>query len=121
MLSSLILLKEKKSRVIKTRSCANLNPQREHIMKEEAAAPTVALESVFITSTIDAKESRKVVTVDIPGAFLHTDNNDYVMMKMVGTLAELMVNTTQSYTNSMKYWRKAGQCSIYNCKKPYMA
>ena len=45
------------------------------------------------------KESRKVVTVDIPGAFLHTDNEDYVIMEMVGTLVELMVKTTQSYNN----------------------
>jgi hypothetical protein len=74
-------------------SCANGNPQREHITKEEATAPTAALKSVFITSTIDAKESRKVVTVDIPGAFLHADNEDYIIMKMVGTLAELMVKT----------------------------
>ncbi len=64
-LSSLIFLKEKKSGVIKARSCANGNPQREHITKKEAAVPTVALKSVFITSTIDAKESRKVVMVDM--------------------------------------------------------
>ncbi len=51
------------------------------------------LESVFITSTIDAKESRKVVTIDIPGVFLHANDDDYVIMKMVGTLAELMVKT----------------------------
>ncbi len=82
-LSSLNFLKEKKSRVIKARSCTNENPQREHIAKEEAAALTVALKSVFIASTIDAKESRNVVTVDIPGAFLHVDNEDYVTMKMV--------------------------------------
>ena len=64
--------------------------------KEEATystSDTVALESVFITSTIDAKESRKVVTIDIPGAFLHANNDDYLIMKMVGTLAELMVKT----------------------------
>ncbi len=93
VLTSLIFLKEKKSGVIKVHSCANGNPQREHIAKEEVAAPTVALESVFITLTIDAKESKKVVTVDMPGAFLHADNKDYVIMKMVGTLAELMVKT----------------------------
>ena len=99
-LSSLIFLKEKKSGVIMARSCTNRNPQREHIAKKEVAAPTIALESVFITSTIDAKESTKVVTVDIPGAFLHADNKDcvimkmdYIIMKMVGTLAELMVKT----------------------------
>jgi hypothetical protein len=48
---------------------------------------------MFITSTIDAKESRKVVTIDIPGAFLRANNDDYVIMKMVGMLAELMVKT----------------------------
>ncbi len=92
-LSSLIFLKEKKNGTIKARSCANGSVQREHVAKEEAAAQTVGLDSVFITSTIDAKENRKVVTIDIPGAFMHADNEDYVIMKMVGTLAELMVKT----------------------------
>jgi hypothetical protein len=92
-LSSLIFLNKKKSGVIKARSCANESPQIEHIAKEEGAAPTVALKSVFILSTIDAKESRKVVTVDLLGAFLHADNKGYVIMKMVGMLAELMVKT----------------------------
>jgi hypothetical protein len=31
--------------------------------------------------------------MDIPGAILHADNKDYVIMKMVGTLAELMAKT----------------------------
>ncbi len=92
-LSSLIFLRQKKNGAVKARSCANGNPQREHITKEESAAPMVALDSVFLTSTIDAKENREVVTIDIPGAFLHADNEDYVIMKMVGTLAELMVKT----------------------------
>jgi hypothetical protein len=33
------------------------------------------------------------VTIDIPGAFLHANNEDYAIMKMVSTLAELMVKT----------------------------
>jgi hypothetical protein len=77
-LSLLILLRQKKNGAVKVRSCANGNPQREHIAKEkeEAAAPTVALELVFLTSTIDAKENREVVTINISGAFLHADNED---------------------------------------------
>ncbi len=43
--------------------------------------------------TIVVKENREVVTINIPGAFLHADNEDYVIMKMVGTLVELMVKT----------------------------
>ena len=34
-----------------------------------------------------------MATIDIPGAFLHADNEEYVIMKLVGTLAELMVKT----------------------------
>jgi hypothetical protein len=61
------------------------------VAKEEAVAPTVALESVFVTATINTKEKQKVVTIDIPGVFLHANNEDYVVMKMNGLLAELMV------------------------------
>ncbi len=40
-LLSLIFLRQKKNGAVKARSCANGNPQREHIAKKEAAAPTV--------------------------------------------------------------------------------
>jgi hypothetical protein len=55
-LTSLIFLNKNKGGDIKARSCANGNTQREHIMKEETAVPTVALESGLITSTNDAKK-----------------------------------------------------------------
>ncbi len=55
-LTSLIFLKEKQDSNVKARSCANGSVQREHVAKEEAAAPTVALESVFVTVPIDVKE-----------------------------------------------------------------
>jgi hypothetical protein len=75
-LASLIFPKEKINGDIKARSCTNRSNQREHIPKEEAAAPTAALESVFIITEIDAKEHWKVVTIDILGAFLHANNED---------------------------------------------
>ena len=78
-LTLLIFLREKQDGNVKARSCANGSVQREHVAKEEAAGPTIALESVFVTAIIDAKEKRKVVTIDIPGAFLHGDNQDYVI------------------------------------------
>ncbi len=62
-------------------------------MKDEVALPTVALESVFVTLGIDTREKRGVVTIDIPGVFLHTENEDCVIMRMNGTLAELMAKT----------------------------
>jgi hypothetical protein len=48
---------------------------------------------VLVTSTIDARENRQVVTIDIPGEFLHTTNKDYFVMQMNGTLAKLMAQT----------------------------
>ncbi len=68
-LTSLIFLKEKQDGKVKARSCANGSVQREHVAKEEAVAPTVALESVFVAVTIYAKEKQEVVTINIPGAF----------------------------------------------------
>jgi hypothetical protein len=45
---------------------------------------------VFATAAIVARENGEVVTINIPGAFLHATNNDYVVMRMNGTLMELM-------------------------------
>ena len=47
-------------------------------------------ESVFISVTIDAKEGRDVVTVDIPGAFMQTDMEGLVHVKLEGPMAELL-------------------------------
>jgi hypothetical protein len=48
---------------------------------------------VFVRSTIDARENREVVTINIPGAFHHAANKDYDVMQMNGTLAKLMATT----------------------------
>ncbi len=53
-----------------------------------------------MTAAIDARENREVVTIDIPGAFLHATNDDYVVMRMNGTLTELMAKT------DLKLYRK---------------
>jgi hypothetical protein len=46
-----------------------------------------------VTAAIDARENREVVPIDIPGAFLHATNDNYVVMRMNGTLTELMAKT----------------------------
>jgi hypothetical protein len=48
---------------------------------------------VFVTSFIDARENREVVTINIPGVSLHATNKDYIIMQMNGTLAKLMAKT----------------------------
>jgi hypothetical protein len=90
-LASLIFLTEKRCGKLKTRACVNGNPQRDYIDKETTASPTVMTDSVMITSAIEAHEGRKVWTCDIPGAFLHTNLDEEVIMLLRGQLADLMV------------------------------
>ena len=90
-LQYLMFLKEKRNGTIKGCGCADDRKQREYINKEEASSPTVAVESVMISCTIDAKERRDVATIYIPGAFMQADMEDIVHMKLEGTMAELLV------------------------------
>jgi len=90
-LASLIFLKQKKDGTVKARACADGRKQRETTAEEDAASPTVSIESLFITCAIEANEGRDVAVIDLPGAFLHADCDDHVVMRFQGGLAELMV------------------------------
>ena len=92
-LESLIFVKQKETGEVKARHCADGRPQREYTPKEEAASPAVSLESIMITCTIDAMEERDTAIIDVPNAFPHTPmpNDEKVVMKIRGELAELLV------------------------------
>jgi hypothetical protein len=87
-LESLIFLKEKRDRTIKGRACADRRKQCETSTPGAVASPTVSLEAVLITATIDAYEERDVVIVDVPGAFLSADMDEEVVMTIRGRLVE---------------------------------
>ena len=44
----------------------------------------------MITSAIKAHEEINVATINIPGAYLHTNNDEYLIMLLRGRLTELM-------------------------------
>ena len=69
-LDSLIFVKQKRCGRLKGRTCDDSRNQRDKFIKEEIASPKVALESVYLTSMIDAKENRDVETLDLPNAFM---------------------------------------------------
>jgi hypothetical protein len=87
----LMFLTKKRCGRIKARGCADGRKQRETTSKEDAAAPTVAIESVFLSCVIDAMEGRDVATVDIPGAFMQADIDEVVHIKFEGEMAEMLV------------------------------
>ena len=86
-----MFLKQKRNGTIKGRGCADGRKQHAYINKEDASSPTVAIESVMLSSVIDAMEERDVATVDIPGAFMQVDMDDLVHMKLEGKMVELLV------------------------------
>jgi hypothetical protein len=55
-LAYLMFLKRKRCGKIKGRGCADGRKQRAYTAREDAASPTVATESVFLTAVIDALE-----------------------------------------------------------------
>ncbi len=95
-MESLMFLTGKHDGTVKARACANGSVQREYVLRDKAASPTVISESVFITSTIDAKENRDVMTCDIPNAFVQTEIKkqqirERILMKISGSLFEILV------------------------------
>jgi hypothetical protein len=85
ILESHVFVKKKRSRQLKARKVAGGNKQRDFISKEDASSPTVATESVLLTTVVDAKENRDVAIIDVPNAFIQTvieDDEDKVVMRI---------------------------------------
>jgi hypothetical protein len=112
-LSSLIFLKEKESGEVKGRTCINGAPQRQYIRKEDAASPTVATDSVFLTGAIDAYQRRDVAYIDLPGAFLHTLTDEKIIMVLRGELCELMCLVEPKLYRKYVCKDKKGQPVLY--------
>jgi hypothetical protein len=68
------------------------------LSKEEAASPTASLEGILLTSIVDVKENRDVMSADIPNAFIQAhlpateDGDERVIMKITGVLVDLLVS-----------------------------
>jgi hypothetical protein len=90
-LKYLMFLKEKRSGTVKGRGCANGWLQRDYLTKEDTSAPTVSTEALFLTSAVDAHEGRKVISVDVPGAFMQCDIDELIHVKLEGVMAKMMV------------------------------
>ena len=50
----------------------------------------MALEIIVITPAIEAREERDVSTIDINVLYLHIENNEYLILVLIGRLTELM-------------------------------
>ena len=97
VMATIFFLTQKRDGRIKGRACADGSKQRTFMTKEEAASPTVSMETISLTSVIDAEEGREVAVIDIPNAFIQTDNEKLSedhptdLMKVSGELAKILV------------------------------
>ena len=94
VLGSHIFIKEKRDGVIKGRSVAGGNKQRDYISKEDASSPTLATKVVLLSYIIDAEEERDVAVINIPNAFIQTrveDEKDMAFIKIRGVLVDILV------------------------------
>ena len=96
-LPALMFLTEKRDKSIKGRMVANGKPSREWLTRGDSASPTAALESILLTTTVDAKEGRDIMSADVPNAFIQTPmppnkpGEARVMLKIKGILVDLLV------------------------------
>ena len=124
-LESLIFLVQKRDGKIKTRHCANGNPQRKWMDKDEVSSPTVSTDSLFITSAIEAAEGREVATGDIPNAFIQTDldetdkDGNRTIMKIRGVLVDILCEIDETYKPYVTYEGKQKVLYVHVIKAIY--
>ena len=110
-LKYLMFLKQKRCGKIKGRGCTDGRKQGMYKSKDETSSPTISTEALFLTCLIDATEGRCVVTCDMPGAFMQTDIDELVHLKLEGEIAELLVKVDPSYGKFMT--KEQGKSVIY--------
>ena len=70
-------------------------------------------DSVMITVAIAAKERRDVMMLDLPGAYLHTNNDEETIMLLKGKLAELLVQVEPSLYRKYVITSSKGEPMLY--------
>ena len=87
-LALLMFITEKRNGDIKDRKVADGSKQRTYdgYDKSGGSLPTVATDIIFLTGVKDAKEQRAIAILDITNAFLHTENDEKILMLLRGRL-----------------------------------
>ncbi len=112
-----LVQKKDKDKTIKARTCANGSIQRAWMQREDATSPTASLESIILTSTIEAHENRDVATIDVPNAFIQTEveykeGEEWITLKVQGVLVDMLVKMEpEIYKDRIVY--ENGKKTIY--------
>ena len=85
------LIKEKRSGILKGRTCTDGRPQREDYTKGERSSPALSKEALLAQVMINAHEKRDVAVGDVAGAFLKAINDRFVIMHFYGDIIGIML------------------------------
>ena len=92
---------------------------RSNILYEDITSPTANLSNLMVIATVAAKESRKIRTADISGAYLNADMKSAgVFIELDEVLSDILVSIDPSYS---KFIRKNGKMvvelkkALYGC------
>ena len=96
---SLLFLVDKRDGRIKTRHFANGKPQRQWLDMEDVSSPTVGTESTHITSVIDDKEWRDVVTCDVANMDPTDKHGDQIIIRIIGSLVDILCALDNVYND----------------------
>ena len=91
---------------IKGKRCVDGRKKRVYKTKEETSSQAIHTKSLFLTCKIDAIEKRRIVILDIPEAFMQTDIDKVIHVKLVGELAELLTRLDSFYNQFVTYENK---------------
>ena len=110
-----ILIKKKRSVIIKRRTRADGSRQRYFLREDKSVvSPTVALESLLTTLVIDAYEGRDIETFEVSRAFLHAEMSPdkRVIMVVRGEFVELMCKVNKKFRRYVTH-TKNGKPVLY--------
>ena len=96
-LNLLVIIREKRCGKIKGRVVADGSKQRSTVSREDAASPTIQLESLIMSLLIDAKEGRDVAISDVVGAYLLAEMKDHVLVKLTGIAVDVLCRANEKY------------------------
>lgn len=97
LLRSLMFLKRKRDGRLKARFVVNGSKQDRNLAMVDPNSPTVSLESIFISIVIECIERRKVITIDIEGAYLHVAMKGEVIVVIEAVIADILVELDPTY------------------------
>ena len=110
-LKYLMFLKQKRCGKFKGRGCADGRKQRLYKNKEDTTSPTITTDALFLTCLVDAIENRYVATCDVPGAFMHSDIDEQLHLKLESEIPELLVKVDPTYAEFVS--KEKGKMVIY--------